>query len=599
MRAGCRPFASRRERSPDDPKNAGREAARKLVGDLRAAITAGAKTFLVPPGEYRFGAAEAPNLAVQAAHDLSITAEGAQFWFDSSVRRDGISFSHCRNVSLSGGTVDFDPVCFTQGTIRAIDPQKRTLLVRIDPGYPLPPPVTPANLGKTKAVFFGPDGNMKQTMLDWLGTLDNAGGRDFTMGLKAGRLFTVPNDVRPGDRIALPERTGRMAVNVAGSENVTVEGLTIYAAPQMALVEEGGPGGNAYRRCKVVRRPGTNRLIACNADVFHSINVQRGPTIENCEFSYACDDLINVHALASLVWEAPAPDRVIVFSDHPDVLAAGAGITFYGFSTGEPLQTVRVTSVTPRTDLADSISSLPLVARMSATKIAGLGPNAQALELALDGPVAVSRLDFVFSDRATAAGTVIRGNDLHDTICRAVLLKAIHATVENNHIARTGLTGIMLATDRYFLEGPPPSDVAVRNNDLTDTALAVGGPDRFAGWRAAIAAWCDAGGREYAAISGRKPITNLRITDNRINGTPQDGILVADASGSSITGNVITGLGETPGKRFVVEAKPCAVSVQYCEGVTVEKNVLHQKEGGSASLLDVGRGTVNVGPPQR
>ena len=36
--------------------------------------------------------------------------------------------------------------------------------------------------------------------------------------------------------------------------------------------------------------------MACNADVFHSSGVQRGPTVVDSEFSYAFDDYCNVHS---------------------------------------------------------------------------------------------------------------------------------------------------------------------------------------------------------------------------------------------------------------------------------------------------------------
>ena len=50
-----------------------------------------------------------------------------------------------------------------------------------------------------------------------------------------------------------------------------------------------------YRRMKLTRRPGTNRLHALGADGMHMTTSTKGPLIEDCEIAYNADDLINIH----------------------------------------------------------------------------------------------------------------------------------------------------------------------------------------------------------------------------------------------------------------------------------------------------------------
>lgn len=53
----------------------------------------------------------------------------------------------------------------------------------------------------------------------------------------------------------------------------------------------------------MVRRPGRApiRLLAANADGFHSSCVRVGPKLLDSEFAYTGDDLLNIHSRMSLV----------------------------------------------------------------------------------------------------------------------------------------------------------------------------------------------------------------------------------------------------------------------------------------------------------
>jgi len=54
------------------------------------------------------------------------------------------------------------------------------------------------------------------------------------------------------------------------TEKVIFNSLSIYGSTNLAIHEQGGAGGNVYHNLKLIRRPGSNRLMVSNADGFHS-----------------------------------------------------------------------------------------------------------------------------------------------------------------------------------------------------------------------------------------------------------------------------------------------------------------------------------------
>ena len=79
--------------------------------------------------------------------------------------------------------------------------------------------------------------------------------------------------------------------NIDSSSGVVTEDVTIHAG---GFLEQLGEGGHIYRRVKIIRRPG--RLMALNADGFHSTSTGTGPTLLDPEISFTGDDHLNTLA---------------------------------------------------------------------------------------------------------------------------------------------------------------------------------------------------------------------------------------------------------------------------------------------------------------
>ena len=138
-------------------------------------------------------------------------------------------------------------------------------------------------------------------------------GRKWTgINMQPGDLATVhyrlglanPSTLEP---VKTGERGGLTYLVVNSSHVLTVD-YTLHGGGTEAIVETGGNGPNTFRRVRVTRRPvnslagyGPVRLLASNADGFHSSCVVHGPTLEDSEFAFTGDDLLNIHSRIDIV----------------------------------------------------------------------------------------------------------------------------------------------------------------------------------------------------------------------------------------------------------------------------------------------------------
>ena len=96
----------------------------KPMSELRQriadAVANKAQRVVIPPGVYRGDPAGhgAVHLALNNVSDLEIVTDGVTMICTRRTR--AIAFNQCRNVTLSGLTIDYDPLTFTQGKVIAV-----------------------------------------------------------------------------------------------------------------------------------------------------------------------------------------------------------------------------------------------------------------------------------------------------------------------------------------------------------------------------------------------------------------------------------------------------------------------------------------------
>ena len=457
----------------EDEKERRAAAGREVLERIRRAGRNGSGMVRIPPGDYRFPGRE--GILLENLRDISLEAEGATFWFSSEVTA-GVHFRNCRNVRLSGLALDMEELPFLQGTL--LDVGDVRLVIRLEE-YFVRRFHGQRDQDHFRLMFLDAAGEHEIDNLDFIVpretlSFDAAGNLLVPVSEPVARHWRYQlRTPRPGDRIVLGMRHEGGMLLVDSCENMEFEAITIYASPGFAFYETGhGGGGNTYRRCRLIRRPGTDRLLASAADCFHSMNQHRGPLIEACEFSWAMDDLVNIHGYFHVVVEPLAKDELLIVTPFGTGLRPGTELTFFSAPYGREKFRAAVAS---RVEIAGSEQEglrrvRELYKRKFGIELQSF-PGGSFCRIRLDRPVDIEPGDFACSYGSCGSGAILRNNHLHDCHVRGILLKAADCWIEGNCIERIALNGIILKPEFFWLEGPMPRNIVIRGNRLNDCAF--------------------------------------------------------------------------------------------------------------------------------
>lgn len=528
----------------EEQKAAQREAGTNLLIRLRGEMEGGAKDLVIPSGDYRF---DNPPRDVEFAglEDAVIRAEGVVFWFDSRTGKK-VRFRQCRNVTIRGLTIDSDPLPWFQGTITAVDKAARTMEFLSDPGYQVP---EGARLdGNKRVLFFDGRTSLELPVYDdRVSRMENLGeGKIRIAKFDSERAFLDPvvqRRVEVGDRVAvlLENDTGGGIESVECSE-MHLEDITLYGAGGFAYHEGGGGGGNSYLRCKLVRRPGTSRLMASPRDCFHSYLMERGPRIEQCEFSHAADDLIAIHGFFGIVLEKLSSREFLVISPYGNAFRKNAAIEVIdpasGASRGQG--TIEGLEEDSTSENLNAAKSLPAVLKTEKKITIRSLNKPQVFKLTLDRELPVEVHDLVSCSAYAGRGAIVRNNFLHDGHVRGILAKTEDLLIENNVIERTGHGGIVLGPEYFWLEGPVNSNIRVVGNRLSHNGWSAFDRVGITASIAAIEVEARLGNRLFPRtfVTGVLNV-GVDILDNEIAESAGPGILVMNTKGIRLEGNVI------------------------------------------------------------
>lgn len=571
------------------------QAAISMKAAVDAAIARGEKEISIPSGQYRFHPDHLKQFLLRDISDVTIHAEGVTFWLFPFQREDGVLFERCRNVKLSGLTVDYYPTAYPQGRITGIDAAKGFIDLQLDGGYSTPGDV-PGGVKNAKVVYFTPAGDFIETRLDWVERAEELSKGNWRVWPRSGWAFRkYQTEVKPGMVLAIAGRTMRMAFNLKDSDACALEGITAYASPHMVFTEHFGGGGHVYRNCRVVRRPGTNRMLACNADIFHSIGVTKGPRIEGCEFSHSADDIINIHGLMSLVLHQRRGDSIDLVSQLNPTVPPGTTLRFYDAETLQMKGEARVVE-SRSVDIEERVTAAQqMVTDLTLHMLKPL----RVVRVQLDREVKVSPHDFVTDDARTARDTVIRENHFHDCYTRGVLLKSDGGLIEGNLIENMGISSIGIAIDPKFMEGPFPSRIKIIDNTIKRNGF-VNMVSRD-GWNYLIGAISVVSEMERG-LSPHTAVTDIEIIDNTITGSVTGGIFLANVERGVVEGNtIVRAAAKAPfdlGSRMGLDKPLYALLIAESRKIRVSGNKFEDTGSSAAGDFSVFGGGGDIGPQQ-
>jgi hypothetical protein len=534
-----------------------------LVDD---AIQKGAAEVTIPPGTYRVappGKGRGSHLNIRGAKNLTINATGVLMICTTGAQ--AVDVVDCTNLTLTGLTIDYDPLSFTQGVVTAWAPDGSYFEVTLDKGYPQNPGknYSRMDLYDPKTLKIKPDHWTISAEKDREIIVVEPGKVRVPWGNKANR-----NNIEVGDLIALCGG-GSHGIGVTRCSHCTFRDVTIYTGFCFGVIEYDGEGANRYINLGITpgpTPPGATRprLRSMTADGFHSKRTHIGPTLENCRIECTGDDAIAINGAYAPVFKAAGKELVIA-----EKVAVGDRIRVVSDKVVVRGEAV-VRKVVPITDAAAREALAAAWLEHSRDKKRQPRINeAYAITVDADlGPALGDRVSF--PDR-NGAGFVVRKCLVRNNRARGILIKASKGVIEDNIVDGSTIAGIVLCPEFYWNEACFSRDVTIRGNTVRATGL---GPANWGSLQAgAITVAADSSDGKTPAAGGHR---DIRIENNTIEGCPGPCIEITSAENVTVIGNRFVNthpVKRANGERFHIDTE-AVIWLDNDTNVKLEKNTV-------------------------
>lgn len=466
---------------------------------------------------YRLGPQEDGRAQIQLNGVTGLTIEGSGATLRLHPHNGVASIVQCRNVVLRGFVIDFDPLPFTQGTLRTVDAGAGSFDLELHEGYPLPPPdaAVKQTLGaggwQWGSVMDPRERHRRWDVADHFGIESVRGVAGRTLRIQvipphAARLAPV----RPGDRFFLPlqlTEDGRRAIGeniaVRESSDCTLEDLTIHSSRcGMNFSINRNEGRITLRNCRIAFKPDSTRIVTTWKDGVHAKDNRVGPLIEGCYFEGMLDDSINLSANTAMATAIVSPTTFVLTGP---AFAAGDRVMVFDPVTGR-IQTTQVREAAAqgreyRVTLADPVE--------------GVVTGRKQLEH-------IKSTHFYNMSYAND-GFIVRHCTFKPQRRHALLVRCSNGVFEGNTVDGVGGAAVWMGNEMgHFYEGPFPTQNVIRHNTIRNTqATAIHIYTQTAGGRASHT-------------------RDIRVEGNTITVRPgRIGIAVRNAAGVTLDGNRI------------------------------------------------------------
>lgn len=507
----------------------------QTVRDLRTVLDAqkGKKIIVLESGTYLLNNAEKGSYKFTDLTDVQIKGNGAKVICNS--QEQAFRFSNCKNVIFSKLSVDYDPLCFTQGQIIAIDQNAGWFEVEIDKGYPV------ENVNNHRVNFYDPatrnlKANSITTYVSNYKSMEKTGEKRFKL-TKNGSWNANEN---VGDLVALDVKANKKnvvphAIQLEKCENMKLEDITVYGSNSFSFYER-ECSATHYNRCRVDRGMSPDgilpRLRSGNADGIHSALAKIGPLVENCEVGYNGDDGIIVCGRSFPVYKIDSIENIIyVLSKDVNPAFYNGDVLQHVFNNGLKAGKIKLLAIekfTPGEDEKNFLQQfMPSLLSKEGYKI-GIMLRVSAL------PQDMKQGDILYNENYIGKGFIIRNNKTGNTRSRGILIKGSQGVVLNNQITNCAMNGILIAPEIQWMGGGFSDDIEIKGNTITNcmfekttAGMAPGALSVF-----------------YSNFSKQVPPTagafhKIIIENNKISKSPYPGIVATSVKGLTQTGNEI------------------------------------------------------------
>jgi hypothetical protein len=538
---------------------------------LDNAVKKGLRQVTIPPGTYRLP----PGIEIDDAKNLKIIADGVTLVCTKLTR--AINFSHCTKVTLRGLTVDYDPLPFTQGKVTAIAPDQSSIDITLDAGYPRQP--------YSRIDLCAPATHFRKRGMPFLwGTTAEMIGADVVRVHLSG----IGKAAALGDLASLstgPVGGAPHAISLENCAGMVFDHVTVYTAPGMGIIEDGGEGGMHYMNCRVVPGPPppgatAPRLLSTTWDALQTKVTRHGPTVENCQILSAGDDS----------WSVQSSDYVVVALNGNKAVLAFRDIYCDGPLVGDrlmsSLDSAPVTIATrTETDLSKAQLPADMLAKMNAAKpwdFWHLGPK--AIEITTKEPFPYKVGDSLYCPDEQCNGFVFRHNKLHSA--GRILVKASDGLIEDNIIdqCHSGVT--------VCAEVPPEAAVGIQNIVIRDNRISGTGhycPLWNSSQAGSVSITAESPGGKLRPAGAFR---NIVIEGNRFDDIRGPSIVVSSTQQLSVLNNTFTRVMTTPPGNtggLVGIDSGALIWIEECSHVKISGNTI-KSPGMYLKKLIAGRG---------
>jgi len=537
-----------------------------LQGYIDSAVAAGTKRIVIPPGQYRVVPHDRQHLVLNGLTDTEIVADGAEMICTETTR--AISIGNCRNLTLRGLTIDYDPLPFTEGRITALGPDKAWIEFKLFDGYP-------EHLVPRIEIFDGHTDTLKTTTRYGWQPFESLGNRRYRVAKAKGYTFDPEIDKEEVGDILVTNSSdapgGQIPHAIVASDctGLVLEDIHLYASNCFSYFET-NCDNSTYRRCSIDRRPpatdlkprGHRRVRSSDADAFHSKYALRGPQIIGCTARFQGDDCVNICG-AYYMLMASRGNQVRLLSAHPLNIEVGDTVELVSY-TGERLPDARVTAIAPDgTVTPDEVAFLAKQHMNRNNQVALSKPDTPAFALTLDRAVTLPMGSVIASTRHMGNGFLVQDCDFGFNRSRGILIKASNGRVMGNRLTGNWGSAILVTPEWWWLESGSSNDVAISGNTIANCGSV------------AIQVVAPGGNGQMAPAGAHNRIT---VADNRISGSPLPTIYVTSTRDLTLVDNTCIPDSEAPLSAWVLKrngweaGKLTPIMTANCEAVSEHGN---------------------------
>ena len=389
--------------------------------------------------------------------NLTVDGNGSLFIFHGKMTT--IVLDHCENVILKNIHMDFERP--TMSEMRYTNVKDKSIELEIHPN-------SKYDIVNNQLIWHGE--GWKTTHfhgIEFDTTLKTMRYSDWKIFDKSKATEIRPNLVRfeiPGNfkpisgnimtvRDIIRDQVGMLILE---SKNITLEDIGMHYMHGLGIVSQ-YTESITMRRITCAPRQETKRIIASSADFMHFSGCRGKVTVENCKFSGAHDDPINIHGTNLRFTEKLGNNKLKLRFMH------GQSYGFNAFFVGDTISFVHA-------------ESMQRFANGKVKSVERLSDREIAVTFESDVPEGLELNDCV-ENMTWTPEVHIKENYFTRTNTRGILLTTPRkAVVENNTFFRTGMSAILIEADSEgWFESGPVRDVTIRNNEFIDCAYQ-GGP---------------------------------------------------------------------------------------------------------------------------